>query len=72
MPVFDEMRSVLEAATRGCGLAYVFEQFAAREIKSGALVAVLEKFSPPSEAFHLYYPGARDKSEACGFTSHRL
>lgn len=54
--VFDEMRSVLEAATRGCGLAYVFEQFAAREIKSGALVPVLEKFSPPSEAFHVYYP----------------
>ena len=53
---FDEMRSVLEAATRGCGLAYVFEQFAACEISSGALVPVLEKFSPPSEAFHLYYP----------------
>jgi len=54
--VFDEMRSVLDAATQGCGLAYVFEQFAAREIRSGVLVPVLEKFSPPSEAFHLYYP----------------
>jgi DNA-binding transcriptional LysR family regulator len=54
--VFDEMRSVLDAAIRGCGLAYVFEQFAASEIQSGALVAVLEKFSPPSEAFHVYYP----------------
>jgi DNA-binding transcriptional LysR family regulator len=52
----DEMRSVLDTATRGCGLAYVFEQFAAREISSGALVPVLEKFSPPSEAFYLYYP----------------
>jgi DNA-binding transcriptional LysR family regulator len=54
--VFDEMRSVLEAARGGCGLGYVFEQFAARDIESGALVPVLEKFSPPSEAFHLYYP----------------
>jgi DNA-binding transcriptional LysR family regulator len=53
---FDEMRSVLEAATQGCGLAYVFEQFAVQEISSGALIPVLEKFSPPSEAFHLYYP----------------
>lgn len=53
---FDEMRAVLDAATRGCGLAYVFKQFAAREIASGALVPLLEKFSPPSEAFHLYYP----------------
>jgi DNA-binding transcriptional LysR family regulator len=50
------MRSVLDAASRGCGLAYVFEQFAARQIRSGTLVPVLEKFSPPSEAFHLYYP----------------
>jgi DNA-binding transcriptional LysR family regulator len=54
--VFDEMRSVVDAACRGCGVAYVFEQFAARQIGSGALVPVLEKFSPPSEAFHLYYP----------------
>lgn len=54
--VFDEMRSVVDAACRGCGLAYVFEQFAAAAIGSGALVPVLEKFSPPSEAFHLYYP----------------
>jgi len=54
--VFDEMRSVVDAACRGCGLAYVFEQFAAQQIRSGALVPVLEKFSPPSEAFHLYYP----------------
>lgn len=54
--VFDEMRSVLEAARAGCGMGYVFEQFAAGDIGSGALVKVLEKFSPPSEAFHLYYP----------------
>jgi DNA-binding transcriptional LysR family regulator len=54
--VLDEMRSVVDAAHRGCGLAYVFEQFAAVELGTGALVPVLEKFSPPSEAFHLYYP----------------
>lgn len=54
--VFDEMRSVLEAARNGCGLGYVFEQFAMHELKSGALIPLLEKYSPPSEAFHLYYP----------------
>jgi DNA-binding transcriptional LysR family regulator len=54
--IFDEMRSVLESARRGSGLAYVFQQFAAAELKSGALVPVLEKFSPPGEAFHVYYP----------------
>lgn len=54
--VFDEMRAVLDAVRAGCGLGYIFEQFAARDIRSGALVPMLEKFSPPSEAFHLYYP----------------
>ena len=54
--VFDEMRSVMEAARCGCGVAYVFEQFAERELRSGALVPVLEKYSPPAEAFYLYYP----------------
>lgn len=54
--IFDEMRSVLDAARRGCGLAYVFEQFAAADIRDGSLVPVLEKFSPRTEAFHLYYP----------------
>ena len=54
--IFDEMRSVLEAVRNGCGLGYVFEQFAARDLATGALLPVLEKFSRPSEAFHLYYP----------------
>jgi DNA-binding transcriptional LysR family regulator len=54
--VFDEMRAVLDAARRGCGLAYIFEQFAAEDLESGALVPVLEKFSPASESFYLYYP----------------
>jgi len=54
--VFDEMRAVLDAARQGCGLAYVFEPFAAPHIRSGTLVPLLDKFSPPAEAFHLYYP----------------
>ncbi len=54
--VFDEMRSVLSAVRSGCGLAYVFEQFAAAHIAAGELVPVLQQFSPESEAFHVYYP----------------
>ncbi len=53
--VFDEMRSALRAAVQGCGIAFVFRQFAARELGSGALVCALEKFCPPSEAFHIYF-----------------
>lgn len=53
---FNEMRPVLTAAREGCGLAYVFRQFAADDLRSGRLAVVLERFSKPSEAFHLYYP----------------
>lgn len=54
--VFDEMRSVLAAARLGCGFAYVFEQFAAADLHSGALVPVLERYALASESFYLYYP----------------
>jgi len=54
--VFDEMRSVLEAAVAGHGLAYVFESFAAAELERGALAPVLERYRTPGEAFYLYYP----------------
>jgi len=54
--VLDEMRTTLSAACMGCGLALVFRPFAEAEIASGQLVVQLEKYSPPAEAFHLYYP----------------
>jgi DNA-binding transcriptional LysR family regulator len=54
--VFSEMHSAMAAARAGCGLAYVFRQFAAPALRAGELVAVLEKHSRPREAFHLYYP----------------
>ncbi|HKE46803.1 MAG TPA: LysR family transcriptional regulator [Rhodanobacteraceae bacterium] len=54
--LFDEMRSVLEAARAGCGLAYVFEQFADVSPARGKLISVLGAYSPPPEHFHLYYP----------------
>src|SRR5262249_7693130 len=54
--IFDEMRSVVAAAGAGCGLGYVFEHFAADELRSGRLVRLLESHCLPGEAFHLYYP----------------
>lgn len=54
--MFDEMRSVLRAARMGCGLGYVFEQFAAADLESGALIAVLDDRAPPADSFYLYYP----------------
>ena len=54
--VFDEMRSIAEAAAAGLGVAYVFDEFAAAALANGALKALLEKYRPPGESFYLYYP----------------
>jgi len=54
--ILDDMRSVLGSAREGNGLAYVFEQFAARDLASGALERVLPDRDLIREAFFLYYP----------------
>ncbi|WP_093382590.1 LysR family transcriptional regulator [Pseudomonas sp. UC 17F4] len=54
--IYDEMRAVVSAACKGVGLAYVFRQFAEKELAEGKLRAVLEPFSPVGEPFYLYYP----------------
>ncbi|WP_413992480.1 LysR family transcriptional regulator [Labrys okinawensis] len=53
--VLDDMRAVLGAACEGSGLGLVFRQFAAAEIASGAVIAILDPFLPPDQPFHLYY-----------------
>lgn len=54
--IFNDMRAVLAAARAGCGLAYVFRQFVAVETREGELSMLLERYTRPEEAFHLYYP----------------
>ncbi|MFT3775934.1 MAG: LysR family transcriptional regulator [Minicystis sp.] len=58
--VLDDMRSALGAAREGVGLAYVFEQFAARDVEAGTLERVLPGHALVREAFFLYYP-SREK-----------
>jgi DNA-binding transcriptional LysR family regulator len=54
--IFDEMRSVLDAAMQGRGLAFVFEEFAKQELESGLLRQIMIPHSALDDAFHLYYP----------------
>lgn len=54
--MFDEMRAVLDAAVQGRGIAFVLEQFAQQELKSGMLQHVLTPYWGMDDAFHLYYP----------------
>lgn len=57
--VLDDMRSVLDAARGGNGLAYVFEQLAAPDLAARALERVLPGHSLTREAFYLYYPSRK-------------
>ena len=54
--LFDEMRSVVDAAARGQGIGFVFEDFAKQELASGQLRQILKQHSAMDDAFHLYYP----------------
>ena len=54
--LFDEMRSVLDAAVQGQGIGFVFAQFAAQELSRGQLRQILKQHSAMDDAFHFYYP----------------
>jgi DNA-binding transcriptional LysR family regulator len=54
--LFDEMKSVVDAAVQGQGIGFVFEDFAKRELAGGQLQRVLKQHSGMDDAFHLYYP----------------
>jgi len=50
------MRSVLDAAVQGHGIAFIYEEFAKQELVSGMLRQILKRHSALDDAFHLYYP----------------
>lgn len=54
--IFDEMRSVLDAAIQGQGIGFVFEDFAKHALENGTLSQILKQHSGMDDAFHLYYP----------------
>lgn len=54
--LFDEMRSVVDAAIQGHGIGFVFEDFAKQELANGQLRQILKQHSGMDDAFHLYYP----------------
>jgi DNA-binding transcriptional LysR family regulator len=54
--ILDEMRSVLDAAIRGRGIAFVLEDFAKQELANGLLRQILREHHGWDDAFHLYYP----------------
>lgn len=62
--VFNTIRSRVDSALEGLGLAYLPEDIVAAQVASGALVRVLEDWCPPFPGYHLYYPSRHHSSPA--------
>jgi len=61
---FNSSIPMIEAAIRGCGIAYVPENLVSHHITSGRLRLVLDDWSQPFAGYHLYYPSRRQLSPA--------
>lgn len=61
---FNNSYAMIDAAVTGYGIAYVPEDIAAAEIASGALVQVLDDWSPAFDGYFLYYPSRRQNLPA--------
>lgn len=61
---FNTSYPMVEAAVKGLGVAYVPEDLVAAELESGALVALLEDWTPPFPGYYLYYPSRHQNSPA--------
>ncbi|MFC0268629.1 LysR family transcriptional regulator [Kushneria aurantia] len=56
--IFDDLRSIVDAATRGLGIGWSLKSGVQEELASGALIQVLAEFTPPRPGFFLYFPRA--------------
>jgi DNA-binding transcriptional LysR family regulator len=62
--VFNNADLIREAALAGLGLAYVYENEVAADIKAGRLVRILEKWCPSFPGYRLYHPSRRQQPPA--------
>ena len=61
---FSSVFPILQAAIDGFGIGYLPQTLVQRHLDSGALEAVLTRFSPPFAGYHLYYPSRRQPTPA--------
>lgn len=62
--VFNDGELAREAALRGIGMTYVYEDEAEEDIRAGRLVRVLEDWCPPLSGYFLYHPSRRQTPPA--------
>ena len=61
---FNNGDLIREAALAGQGLAYVFDDEVAADIKAGRLKRILEKWCPTFPGYYLYHPSRRQTPPA--------
>jgi DNA-binding transcriptional LysR family regulator len=61
---FNTSVAMIDAAVSGYGIAYVPEDLVAGSIAVGALIPVLETWSPPFPGYYIYYPSRRQSLPA--------
>jgi len=57
--VFDDDALMVQAASEGVGMAYVYQAMVLEDLAAGRLVTVLDDFAAPPSRFFLYYSGRR-------------
>jgi DNA-binding transcriptional LysR family regulator len=60
----NDEATMVDAALDGLGIAYVPEDMAAPHLESGALVVLLDDWSPRFAGYHIYYPSRRQNLPA--------
>lgn len=62
--IFNGSYEMVDAATRGYGIAYVPEDIVAEQVASGQLETVLTDWSQPFPGYYIYYPNRRQSMPA--------
>lgn len=70
--VVNDSALAIRAAKAGHGLAFVIEDQVLDDIRSGALVRLLEDWCPPFAGHHLYYPDRHDLPTAFSMVVEEL
>ncbi|MFT3690339.1 LysR family transcriptional regulator [Paenirhodobacter sp.] len=62
--ILPQQRLIRQAARDGLGLAFLFEDAVADDLRAGRLIAVMREWCPPFDGFHIYYPSRRQMRPA--------
>ncbi|OZI29879.1 LysR family transcriptional regulator [Bordetella genomosp. 10] len=62
--ILPQQALMRQAALDGLGLAFLFEQLIADDLKAGRLVAVMQDWCPSFDGFYIYYPSRRQMRPA--------